>query len=126
MFVMRPKAEMQQLRSVGRVVSVFAGALLAVAFVRSDPAAGVVAIAAVAAISSVGATRQSRWYLSPLFTTFLVLTLMLYSDATKATEQWRFNERVGETILGVGFAYLYGLGVPELLARRNKRCTAPG
>jgi uncharacterized membrane protein YccC len=126
MFVMRPKAEMQQLRSVGRVVSVFAGALLAVAFVRSDPAAGVVAIAAVAAISSVGATRQSRWYLSPLFTTFLVLTLMLYSDATKATEQWRFNERVGETILGVGFAYLYGLAVPELLARRNKRRTAPG
>ncbi len=31
---------------------------------------------------------------------------MLYSNGTTATELWRFNERVGETILGVGFAYL--------------------
>jgi hypothetical protein len=56
-----------------------------------------------------------------LFTTFLVLTLLLYSDPTKATTQWRFNERVGETVLGVGFAYLYGLVVPELLERMKRR-----
>jgi uncharacterized membrane protein YccC len=126
MFVMRPKAEMQQLRSVGRVVSVFLGALAAVVFVRTDPAVGVVALAAIAAISAVGATRQSRWYISPLFTTFMVLTLLLYSDATTAIEQWRFNERVGETILGVGFAYLYGLVVPEVLERHKQRRAAPG
>jgi hypothetical protein len=86
----------------------------------------VVAVAAVVAIASVGATRQSRWYIGPLFTTFLVLTLLLYSEATTATEQWRFNERVGETILGVGFAYLFGLALPELLARRKQRRMAPG
>jgi hypothetical protein len=80
----------------------------------------------VAAISCVGATRESRWYISPLFTTFLVLTLMLYTEATTATEQWRFNERVGETILGVTFAYLFGLALPELLARHNQRRTTPG
>jgi hypothetical protein len=121
MFVMRPKVEMQQLRSVGRVVSVFLGALAAVAFVRTGPSDIVVAVAAVAAIASMGATRQSRWYVSPLFTTFLVLTLLLYSDPTSATEQWRFNERVGETVLGVGFAYLYGLAVPALLERFQRR-----
>jgi hypothetical protein len=87
MFVMRPRVEMQELRSIGRVASVFVGALAAVAFVRTDPAVGVVAIAAVAAIACVGATRGSRWYISPLFTTFLVLTLLLYSNATTTTEE---------------------------------------
>jgi hypothetical protein len=104
MFVMRPKPEMQQLRSVGRVVSVFVGALAAVVFVRTGPPAVAVAVAAIAAIAGVGGTRTSRWYVSPLFSTFLVLTLLLYSDATSAQEQWRFNERVGETVLGVAFA----------------------
>jgi hypothetical protein len=114
MFVMRPKAEMQELRSVGRVASVFLGALIAVLFVRTDPSAAAVAIMAVAAIAGVAATRQSRWYVSPMFSTVLVLTLLLYSDATTTTEQWRFNERVGATMLGVGFAYLYGLAIPQI------------
>jgi uncharacterized membrane protein YccC len=114
---MRPKREMQQLRSIGRVVSVFVGALVAVAFVRAAPPLAAVAAAAILAIAGMGATRQSRWYVGPLFTTFLVLTLLLYSDATKSEEQWRFNERVGETIIGVAFAYFYGLVVADLLDR---------
>jgi hypothetical protein len=125
MFVMRPTAEMQKLRSVGRVLSVVVGALAAVAFVRTDPGSAVVAIAAVFAIAALGATRGSRWYVSPLFTTFLVLTLLLFSNPTVATEQWRFNERVGETLLGVGFAYLYGLGIPAIATWRDRRHTAP-
>jgi len=121
MFVMRPKAEMQELRSVGRVASVFLGALIAVVFVRTDPTAAAVATMAVAAIAGVAGTRQSRWYVSPLFTTVMVLTLLLYSDATTATEQWRFNERVGATLLGVGFAYLYGLAIPNIAERLRGR-----
>jgi uncharacterized membrane protein YccC len=76
---------------------------------------------AVAAIAGVAATRESRWYISPMFTTLMVLTLLLYSDPTTATEQWRFNERVGATLLGVGFAYLYGLVVPEVAERSRSR-----
>lgn len=125
MFVMRPKREMQQLRSVGRVVSVFVGALAAVAFVRTGPPAVAVAGVAIAAIASMGATRTSRWYVSPLFSTFLVLTLLLYSDATAAQEQWRFNERVGETVLGVSFAYIYGLAVPQVLEKLKRRRSQP-
>jgi hypothetical protein len=121
MFVMRPAAEMQQLRSVGRVASVFLGAFAAVAFLRANPSLAAVAVAAVVSIAAVGATRESRWYVTPLFGTFLVLTLLLYSDATTATEQWRFNERVGETVLGVGFAYLYGLLIPRVIQAIHKR-----
>jgi hypothetical protein len=121
MFVMRPSAEMQELRSLGRVASVFAGAFLAVVFLRANPSLAAVAVAAVVSIASLGALHESRWYVTPVFPTFLVLTLLLYSDATTATEQWRFNERVGETLIGVGFAYLYGLLVPQLIETIQKR-----
>jgi hypothetical protein len=121
MFVMRPSAEMQQLRSVGRVASVFLGAFAAVAFLRANPSLAAVAMATVVSIVALGATHESRWYVTPLFGTFLVLTLLLYSDATTATEKWRFNERVGETVLGVGFAYLYGLLIPQLIRAIHKR-----
>jgi hypothetical protein len=73
--------------------------------------------------------EQGRWYVTPLFTAFLVLTLRLYSDATTASEQWRFNGRVGETLLGVGFAYLYRLVLPQIIEalrpRRNPSHNIP-
>ena len=49
------------------------------------------------------------------FTTFIVFLLLLYSDPDAAGA--RFAERLGETVLGVGIAYGFGL----LLApgRRN-------
>jgi hypothetical protein len=84
---MRPAAEMQRLRSVGRIL---AGA---------------------------GGTHRSRWYVTSAFTTFLVFLLLLYSDPQDAAS--RFNERVLETLLGVGIAYVYGLGLPWLVRRRQ-------
>ena len=109
---------MQQLRSIGRLVSVLLGALAAVAFLRITPSTELVATLAVLAIAGAAGTRPSRWYVTPLFTTFLVL-VMPSIDPTVANEQWRFAERVGETALGVGLAYLFGLLLPRLLGRRS-------
>jgi len=120
LFVMRPSWEMQELRSVGRVVSVFLGALVAVAYVRSDPSAAAVAGLAIVAIAGAGATHESRWYVTPFFGTWVVITMLLYSNPTVAEEQWRFNERVGETVLGVGLAYVFGLLLPVVLARLHR------
>jgi hypothetical protein len=124
-FVMRPTPEMQKLRSAGRIGSVFLGALVGVAFVRSAPTDAAIAVFAVAVIGAAGAMHQSRWYVTPAFGTALVLTMLLYQHPTVATEQWRFNERVAETVLGVGSAYFWGLIVPSVLRARRQRTRAP-
>ena len=49
LLVMRPAAEMQRLRSAGRVGAVAAGALVAIALARLDPPAAVYALAVLAA-----------------------------------------------------------------------------
>jgi hypothetical protein len=53
---------------------------------------------------------------TPFFTTFLVLVMLLYSNPTVANEQWRFAERVDETIVGVGLAYVFGLLLPRVIS----------
>ena len=113
LLVMRPAPEMQRLRSVGRIAAVALGALLAVALVRSGPAAGVIALAVLAAIVLAAGTHHSRWYVTAGFTTFLVFLLLLYSSPEDAGS--RFGERVVETVLGVGVAYLFGLMIPQWL-----------
>lgn len=112
LLVMRPAAEMQQLRSAGRVLAVAAGALAAIGLVRLAPPVGWYAVAAVAAVAAAAATHPSRWYVTPAFTTFLVFVLLLYSDPGDAGS--RFGERLGETVLGVALAYLFGLALPAL------------
>jgi hypothetical protein len=72
-------------------------------------------------LGAAGGTRASRWYVTAPFRTFLVLTMLLYSDATVTNEQWRFTERVVETILGVSLAYFFGLLLPSLLPRYIRR-----
>jgi hypothetical protein len=115
LLVMRPTAEMQRLRSVGRIVSVIAGAVVAVALVHAGPPAVVYSLAVLAALAGVAATHGSRWYVVPAFTTFLVFLLLLYSHPQDAAS--RFGERVLETLLGVGIAYLFGLALPALSER---------
>jgi hypothetical protein len=124
-FVMRPAPEMQKLRSVGRIASVFVGALAGVAFVRGAPPDAAISLFAVALIAGAGAMHESRWYVTPAFGSALVLTMLLYQHPTIATEHWRFNERVGETVLGVGSAYFWGLVVPSLLRLRSSRRLPP-
>jgi hypothetical protein len=43
--------------------------------------------------------------------------MLLYSDPQTATK--RFSERVGETLFGVGIAYLYGLALSALARQRR-------
>ena len=115
LLVMRPAAEMQRLRSVGRIVAVAIGALAAIGLVRLSPSAWAYSLAAIAAVAAAGATHRSQWYVTPAFTTFLVFLLLLYSRPQDAAS--RFNERVLETLLGVGLAYVFGLGLPALARR---------
>ena len=123
LLVMRPAPEMQRLRSAGRLVAVAAGALVAIALLRAEPATGWYAPIILTVVGAAAATRGSRWYVTPAFTTFLVFLLLLFSDPGDAS--WRFGERMGETALGVGLAYLFGLLLPAVargrLAERDGR-----
>lgn len=121
LLVMRPAAEMQRLRSSGRILAVAVGALAAVALVRLQPAEAWYGLAVLVTIAAAAGTRESRWYVTPAFTTFLVFVLLLYSNPDQAG--WRLGERLDETILGVALAYLFGLGLPALAARRAQRKT---
>lgn len=115
MLVMRPSADMQRLRSVGRVASVIVGALAAAGLAVLTTAPGWYCVAILAVLTGVAATRPSRWYVTPAFTTFIAISLLLYANPANA--QSRFNERVGETLLGVAVAYGFGLLVPTVLQR---------
>ena len=61
-------------------------------------------------------TRGSRRYLTPAFTTFAVFLLLLYGNARDA--EYRFLERLTETVLGVTLALIFGVLVPRLRDRR--------
>ena len=115
LLVMRPAAEMQRLRSVGRLIAVAVGALAAIGLVRLDPGAEIHSLASIVAIAGAGATHRSRWYITPAFTTFLVFLLLLCSRPQDAAS--RFDERLLETLLGVAIAYVFGLGIPALVRR---------
>lgn len=119
LLVMRPAAEMQRLRSVGRVVSVTLGAFLAAALAASTPAWGWYAAGIVVAVVAAAGTAGSRWYVTPLFTTFIAISLLLY--ARPQDVGYRFSQRVFETAMGVGIAYLFGLAVPMLRTRGSAR-----
>jgi len=118
LLVMRPSADMQRLRSAGRILAVAIGALAGAGLVRLHPPAVIYSVALIAAIAGAGATRHSRWYVTAAFTTFLVFLLLLYSDPQTATK--RFSERLLETVLGVAIAYIYGLALPALVRRRRE------
>lgn len=117
LLVMRPSEDMQRLRSVGRIGAVAIGALAAIALVRVHPPAAVYSAAAIVAVGGAAATNRSRWYVTAGFTTFLVFLLLLYATPEDAGE--RFNERLGETLLGVAIAYVFGLTIPALRRRRR-------
>jgi hypothetical protein len=119
LLVMRPSDEMMEIRSVGRAVSVFLGALVAAWLLTLDLAPVAIAFVGAGAIIAATATHASRWYVTPAFTTFLILWCLLYGEATTEDIQYRFWERVLETLLGIGIAYVFGFLVPKLMHRRR-------
>jgi hypothetical protein len=114
LLVMRPAAEMQRLRSVWRIAAVAVGATAAIVLIHLEPADAWFGLVVLGVIAAAAATRGSRWYVTPAFTTFLVFLLLLNGDPQNSAS--RFNERLWETILGVGLAYLFGLALPALAA----------
>jgi hypothetical protein len=123
LLVMRPTPEMTRLRGAGRALAVTSGALVACLLARADPPSAVLALTVSGALIGLAATRPSRWYVTGGFTTFLVISLLLYGNPQLA--QSRFDERVLETLLGVGVALIFGVAIPVLRTRvrRSARST---
>ena len=85
--------------------------------VRLSPAAAGYSLATLAAVAGAAGTHKSRWYVTSAFTTFVVFLLLIHSHPHDAGS--RFTERVGETLLGVGLAYFFGVAVPAVARRRR-------
>jgi len=117
LIVMRPSPELQRLRSIGRLVSVAIGAIAAIAVVEAKPSDAVLAAATAVALAAAAGTTGGRWYITPVFSTFLVFVLLLYAHPDQASG--RFWERINETVLGVSVAFVCGLLVPMLRERRR-------
>jgi hypothetical protein len=102
LLVMRPSYEMTRLRAAGRAGFVTIGAAVAVTVAAIDPAPGVVAVLLVLDLVGLAATRQSRWYVTGGFTTFIVLSLLAWNEPGT---DW-FLQRFLETLLGVAVALI--------------------
>ena len=123
LLVARPQVDLLRNRGIGRVLAVLVGAGLAVTVLEIDPASGGYAVLVVVVIAATAATSGSRWYITPGFSTLLVLLLLLYDHDDQAEQ--KFGERVGETVLGVTLAYLFGWLLPSVLPRRAAPRAAP-
>jgi uncharacterized membrane protein YccC len=118
LLVSRPAGAELRARGVERSAAVLAGALLACAVAATDPAPWLIALVLLVAIGGAAATAGSRRYVTPFFSTLLVLSLLAATDE-RAPRHW-LVERVGETVLGVALA----LGV-AWLAGRVRAATSP-
>ena len=118
LLVMRPTSEMTRLRGAGRAISVTVGALGASLLAELGAGPPVLAVAIGVALTSLAATRGSRWYLTGGFTTFIVISLLV--QGTPGEAEMHLVERVGETALGVGVALLFGVVLPS--RKRSKAC----
>ncbi len=119
LLVARPQVDLLQSRGVGRLLSVIAGAATASLLLHAEPSNTAYAIVTLVALAGATGTIGSRWYITSAFTTFFVFLLMLNSHVDQTVG--KFNERVGETFLGVALAYLFGWALPALLTKRAER-----
>jgi uncharacterized membrane protein YccC len=123
LLVARPQVDLLQSRGVARVLSVIIGAVAAALLLRTNPSNYVLAILAILVLAVAAATVGSRWYITSAFTTLLVFVMLLNGHPEDTVG--KFNERVGETILGVTAAYLFGWAIPALRIRFKARRQAP-
>lgn len=121
LLVMRPARDQLMLRSSGRALSVACGALAAAALALAAPPPAVLAVVVALVLAGLAATQGSRWYIAPAFTSFIALTLILQGAGEQPGA--RFVERVGETVLGIGVALLFGAAVPTVIRAWRQRTT---
>lgn len=119
LLVMRPAQDQLLLRSVGRAASVSLGALAAASFAELSAGGVVTALVVGVVLAALTATTASRWYVTPGFTTFVAITLILQRPGEDPAG--RFWERVIETGIGVGVALLFGALVPALIRALRRR-----
>lgn len=112
LLVMRPLPDMVRSRGLDRLVDIALGSSIATAIVVYLPYPGVLAVAVLVLVTAMAATRGSRRYVTPAFTTAIVFLLLLYGNPQDA--QHRFDERLVETAVGVGLALLFGVVVPSV------------
>jgi hypothetical protein len=124
LLVMRPDTGPLVRRSLGRALSVLLGAVLGSALVASTGSSSALAVGILAAVSALAGTSGSRWYVAPVFTTFVVFLLLLWDHPADTT--WRFVQRNLETLAGVAIALFYGALVPLLIQRLRPRPPSPG
>lgn len=111
--VMRPQTDLLTSRGVGRVLATLAGVVYAWLVVQYDPSNLLLAATVVVVVAAILATRSSRWYVVPAGTATLVM--LLVGESTPNTFGYTLTERLGETLLGVALAYLFGVAVPLVL-----------
>lgn len=117
LIVSRPDIELTKLRQQGRTISVLLGAILAVVVQAIGPTPVGMAALVVLVVSVASATQGSRWYFFPLFTTFLVISMLTLDDPA-GTVYW-LDERIAATLIGVGLSYVFMVLVPAVRERRR-------
>ncbi len=118
--VSRPRAEMQQFRSIWRVGSILASALIASLFLMLDPAPAVATIVAGIAVACAGGTQPSRAYIAPFFITIVLFILLEYPIPSEIELWSRFAERVLWVLAGVLIAYVVALILTPAVERATR------
>ncbi|MBC1399065.1 FUSC family protein [Listeria fleischmannii] len=118
--VMRPLRDMQEMRSIFRVISVFIGVTL-VYFVMISGASDIALVGtAVLMLVLASGLHESKIYIMPLFITYIVFTFMLVADGQRhATHWWLLSERLLWVASGVVIAYIFGLLLPKAFQKNR-------
>jgi len=121
LLIMRPLSGMVGLRGLARTLSTIIGTLLAIITVQLDLPVLVTALLVSLMMIFIIGTRLSRWYIVPMGTAFLILTLQLYEEQNiNAIRQLGYS-RILDNILGAAIALFFGLLVPLLLMKFQKQ-----
>jgi uncharacterized membrane protein YccC len=121
LLVARPVTGLLKTRAAGRSIAVTLGALASMAVIAAELPNRVLAGVGGATVIAAAATRASRWYITSAFTTFLVFLLLLGPDPDQS--QQKVSERIGETLLGVALAIIFGIVIPQVAAKPGIRRT---
>ena len=106
LLVIRPTWDLLSARGIGRMVSVLVGGTAAALLLLADLPTPAIAIVLWLVLVTMAATSASRWYVTPAFTSFLILWALLYGQAERNGVKVKLDERVVDTVIGVAVAYL--------------------